>query len=136
MVAIGNNNGEGDLDVTVDLDVSEFTDAMQEVGAALAQIAEVLGERWRTVADSLVTAFAPIYCPNPGGPYSARQGEAIRTEADALAVVDHAFRTVMWPGRRIPKQCRRYAKTRYLACRRILGAEGVRGVPVNRFLST
>lgn len=136
MVAIGNKNGEDDLDVTIDMDVSEFTDAMQEAGAALAQIAEILGELWRTAADSLVTAFASLYCLDPGGPYSARQGEAIHTEADALTVVDHASRTVMWPGKRMPKRHRRYAKARYLACRRILGAEGVRGVPVNQFLST
>jgi hypothetical protein len=134
MVMTGRNTDTGEVDITID--TTEFNRAMREVGEAMAAIGQVLVERWHPIMVALAAAVAPIYCLDPGGPYSAHQGEPIVTEADARAALAHAAATVMWPARKIPKRHRRYAKGRYLACRRILGAAALRDVATNQFLST
>lgn len=136
MAMTDRNTDAGEVEVDISVDTTEFERAMREVGQALAVIGEVLVERWRPVMTALAAALGPVYCLDPGTPWSERQGQAIVTEADARAALAHAAATVMWPNRKMPKRHRRYAKGRYLACRRLLGEAALREVATNQFLST
>lgn len=136
MAMTDRNTDAGEVEVDISVDTTEFERAMREVGQALAVIGEVLVERWRPVVTALAAALGPVYCLDPGTPWSERQGQPIVTEADARAALAHAAATVMWPARKMPKRHRRYAKARYLACRRLLGAHALHGVATNQFLST
>lgn len=127
----------GEVDIAVD--VSEFERGMREVGEAFAAIGDILVERWSHVSETILEAFAPIYAVTPGGPWSARIGEPIRTEADARDVLEFVDGVDLWPGKRATKAWRRYAKARHLECKRALGRgrrRALAGARVNKFGAT
>ncbi len=137
MVMTGRNTGAGEVEVDISVDTTDFERGMRLLGEQLAAFGEAAREALAPAFAALHAALDPIYCVDPGTPYSGHEGEPILTETDARAVLAHAEATSMlWRGRKIPKHHRRYAKARYLACRRILGEAPLRDVRTNQFLST
>lgn len=127
------------VDIAIDVDFSEFERGMREVGEAFAAIGDILAERWSHVAGVITDTFAPIYAVTPGGPWSARIGEPIHTEADARDVLEFVDGVDLWPGKRATKAWRRYAKARHLECKRALGRghrRALAGARVNKFGAT
>lgn len=127
------------VEVTLDLDLTEFERGMRDVGAAFAAIGDILADRWSHVGARIVEAFAPVYAITPGGPWSARIGAPIRTAADARAALAFAERVELWPGKRATKAWRAHARARYLECKRALPAAERRAlarVRVNKFGAT
>ena len=123
-------------------------------GERLAKLAAdftAVGEAMRDVLDQIrgpfEAAFAGIAAafgsaaylpPSWGRPPS---GAPMRTHYEALYALNWATDTTVL--RRLPKPARRYAKSRYLECRRIIGPAAWRshlarrgGVSINQFIST
>lgn len=129
----------GKVEVDIAVDVSEFERGMREVGDAFAVLGDILAERWAHVGETILEAFAPVYAITPGGSWSARIGDPIRTEADALEAIEFAEAVDLWPGKRATKAWRAHAKARYLECKRALPRERhgtLARVRVNKFGAT
>lgn len=123
-------------EVDLGADTTAFERDMRLLGEQFAALIQHIREGLAPAFEVMGAALSQVYYLDPEGPYSGRQGEPVLTEADARAALDHAARTVMLRGRRLPKCHRRYAKARYLACRRLLGEAALREVATRQFLST
>lgn len=125
-----------DIDISIHVDAEELAQRLREVGDAFRHIQEAMRPTWAHIEAAFTEAFRDVYVIGPGTYWSTRAGQPIRTKTDALAALIEASGTERWCGRRIPKARRRYAKARYLECRRILGGRLMRDVSINQFLST
>lgn len=136
-----------EIDTDTDAEAAADGERLAKLTAGFAAIGEATRDVLDHIRGPFEAAFAGIAAsfgraaylpPSWGRPPS---GAPMRTYYEALYALNWATDTTVL--RRLPKPARRYAKARYLECRRVLGPTAWRshlarrgGVSINQFVST
>lgn len=136
-----------DTDTDTDAEAAADGERLAKLAADFAAVSEAMRDVLDHIRGPFEAAFAgltaafgrAVYLPPSWG--RPPSGAPMRTHYEALYALNWATDTTVL--RRLPKPARRYAKARYLECRRVLGPTAWRshlarrgGVSINQFVST